>query len=137
MSKKPVSKPKKIGRPPKPIDLDTVTKMASTCCSIEEVATVLGESPSTLSQREDFTEAYQKGYTLAKRLLRSRMFEAAVKDKNTAMAIFLAKNILGMRDKPEEHSGEDTVHVSGFEFVTEDEAKKLEKARNKAAKDDE
>lgn len=137
MSKKQLSKPKKIGRPPKPIDLDTVTLMASKCCSIEEVATVLGEAPSTLATREDFSNAYQKGYTSAKMLLRSRMFEAATKDKNTAMAIFLAKNILGMRDKPEEHSGEDTVHVSGFEFVTEEEAKKLEKARNKAAKKDE
>ncbi len=90
---------KKAGRPRAEINLETVYSMAAINCTMEEIASVLKISLGTLSNRKDFTETYKKGREYGKSSLRRVMWQHA--QTNPGMAIFLAKNWLGMKDNPE------------------------------------
>ena len=84
------------GRPPKEIDEDTVKKLASIMCTMEEIAYVVGCSVDTLENR--FSEIIKEGKAKGRTSLRRHQFLAAEKG-NTAMLIWLGKQFLGQSEK--------------------------------------
>jgi hypothetical protein len=99
---------KKIGRPEKPINWDTVKALCQIQCTGEEVASVLEVSYDTLERRcrsekkISFAEYIKRESAGGKASLRRKLWRLA--DKSGGVAIFLAKNMLGMRDQPNEDS---------------------------------
>jgi hypothetical protein len=90
----------RIGRPPLDIDEDTVEKLASIHCTMQEIASVVGCSVDTLENR--FSEIIKQGRDRGKASLRRMQYEAAKKG-NATLLIWLGKQILGQKDKsPEE-----------------------------------
>ena len=89
-----------MGRPKKPIDYETVEKLASIQCTQEEIANFLELSVRTLQRDEEFCRLYKKGQDSGKMSLRRTQFKLA--EKNPSMAIFLGKQYLGQRDVIEE-----------------------------------
>jgi hypothetical protein len=87
----------KGGRPPIPVDLDLVKKLASIHCTKREIASVVGIAINTL-EHERFVEVLQKGQDEGKMSLKRKMFEVAMKG-NTAMLIWLSKQHLGMKER--------------------------------------
>lgn len=99
--KKPI--PKNLGgRPPKVIDVRLVEGLARIQCTDEEIAATCGVSVDTLARRKKddpaFVEALDRGRALGRASLRRVQWAEAQKG-NTAMAIFLGKNLLGQRDR--------------------------------------
>ena len=106
---------KKMGRPQIEIDKKTFESLCGIQCSKEEICSVVGVSDSTLSRwvartypkvkdektgklkNETFEGIYKKKSALGKTSLRRTLFKLA--EKNASVAIFLAKNILGMSDQ--------------------------------------
>jgi hypothetical protein len=103
-SKRKKSNP--MGRPRIPIDLEAVKGLGKLQCTYQECADFLTETSgkevkvSTLSMRPDFLEAYKKGASLGKMSLRRWQLRAA-ESGNSALLIFLGKNMLGQTDKVE------------------------------------
>lgn len=77
-------------------------------CTKDEICHFFGISEKTLTAwckrtyKMGFSDIYNKKAEGGKISLRRMQFKLA--EKNAAMAIFLGKNILGQRDKPEEES---------------------------------
>jgi hypothetical protein len=98
------------GRPKKPIDWKEAEKLCYIQCSEVEIADWFHVSVDTLARRlkeekgfsfKEFFELHRVGGKIA---LRRNMFKMS--EKHPSMAIFLAKNWLGMTEKTEiEHSG--------------------------------
>jgi hypothetical protein len=106
---------KKRGRPvgstTVTIDAEQVRKLARMQCTYDEIADVLGIARSTFQlklQEPEVRKAYDSGRSQGKMALRTKMMERAV-EKSDRLAIFLAKNYLGMSDvvRVNEDSGED------------------------------
>ena len=106
-AKKPKKK-KKVdtgGRPTIEMDWDKFDKMCEDQCTAEEIASVLGCSPDTLTRR--IKEKYDQGFAdlfKVKRLpgfvsLRSSQFELA--KKNPKMSIHLGIHYLGQKNSSE------------------------------------
>ena len=87
------------GRPTKPIDYETVEKLASIMCTQEEIASHLDISVRTLQRDEEFCHIYKKGMDKGKMSLRRKQYLMA--ETNPTMAIWLGKQYLGQRDKSE------------------------------------
>jgi hypothetical protein len=85
-----------MGRPRKKVDIEQVQKLASLGCTTLEIAYVVGCSADTLDRR--FAGELAKGRAEGKTTLRRRQWEAAMSG-NTAMMIFLGKNMLGQADR--------------------------------------
>ena len=69
-------------------------------CTYDEIADVLGMARSTFQlklKEADVRAAYDSGRSQGRMALRTKMFERAV-EKSDRLAIFLAKNYLGMSD---------------------------------------
>lgn len=93
------------GRPPKPIDYETVEKLASIMCTQEEIASYLDLSIRKLQQDEEFMRVYKRGIDKGKMSVRRSQYKM-VEAGNATMAIWLGKQYLGQRDKQDiEHSG--------------------------------
>lgn len=97
------------GPQPKPIDWEVVARLASIFCTQEEIAHVLKCSVDTLDNRA-FNEAGEKLSDYIKRhqstgkvSLRRYQWKAAEKG-NTAMLIWLGKQLLGQRDLSKEEA---------------------------------
>lgn len=98
----------KIGRPKKEIDKVQFEKLCAMQCTEVEICAWFDVTDKTLARfcsKEyglSFSEVFrikrQKGLTS----LRRTQFQLA--EKNPSMAIFLGKNYLGQKDKPEEES---------------------------------
>lgn len=101
---------KKAGRPRVEIDLNEAEKLGSLHCTYEECSAWLDIPASTLASREDFANAYRKGKEKGKISLRRLNIQHA--QTNTAMAIFLSKNLLGMRDTPEQTEPQTKINVT-------------------------
>lgn len=79
-----------------------VENLSALMCTDEEIASILGASVDTLTNKnnkETFTEYKQKGQNRGKSSLRRIQFKLA--EKNSAMAIFLGKQYLGQKDNVE------------------------------------
>ena len=88
------------GRKAVNIDLEQVEKLCSLQCTDEELASVLGVSARTIERRKSqlaFAEAMVRGKAKGKVSLRRNLWALAAKG-NPAANIFLAKNLLGMKD---------------------------------------
>lgn len=89
---------KKLGRPFIQIDEQILQNLASLQCSYSEMAFVLGVHQDTLRKR--FKDIIEKGKAEGKIKLRRSMYRNATENNNAAIQIFLAKNLLGMSDTP-------------------------------------
>lgn len=96
-----------MARPKKPIDYETVEKLANIQCTQEEIASFLDISVRTLQRDEEFCRLFKKGRENGKMSLRRIQFKLA--EKNTSMAIFLGKQYLGQKDTPEVQIGGDGI----------------------------
>lgn len=76
---------------------EDVYKLAALGCSDNEIATWFDIAPDTL--RYNFAAVMAKGRQDMKTALRNAMFKNAL-NGNAALQIFLAKNMLGMSDNP-------------------------------------
>lgn len=102
--KKVSAAPSKGGRPPKIVadesTLATLGDLSSLACTIKEAAAVLKIAERTLENflaaNETARTAWDEGHEQAKISVRRKLFKMA--DGNAAAAIFLAKNLLGMKD---------------------------------------
>lgn len=119
------------GRPKKPIDWKEAEKLCRIQCSEQEMADWFHVSVDTLARRlkeekgqsfKEFFELYRVGGKIA---LRRNMFKMS--EKHPSMAIFLAKNWLGMKDS-HELSGRDGEPIKTEIIVSTETAKKLTKA---------
>lgn len=91
--------PPRIGRPPKNIDPDVVSKLAGIGCTNREIAHVVGCSIDLLQDR--FTNVIEQGRDTARTSLRHAMYRAAVGDSpafgpNVKMMIHLAEQKPGV-----------------------------------------
>jgi hypothetical protein len=93
-----------MARPRLEIDEDTVEKLASIMCTMEEMSHILGCSVDTLERR--FADIINKGRNSGKMSLRRWQWEACKKG-NSALLIWMGKQHLGQKEKLEtELSGE-------------------------------
>jgi len=93
---------RKVGRPLTTIDLVQVEKLAAMFCTRVEIARWFGISRMSLNNRArrdpEFKAALDRGCALGRIELRRKISRLA--ETKPKMAIFLAKNILGYRDRP-------------------------------------
>lgn len=98
-------KKKSRGRPKAPIDEEQLSKLAEIYVSLTEAAYVLGVSRKTLWQRmkeeEELRSAWQAGRARTRAAIRRKQIQEALSG-NTAMLIWLGKNLLGQTDKQEQ-----------------------------------
>ena len=125
---KTTPKPKgKAGRPRKEIDYKIFENLCFLQCTKSEICSALGVDNNTLDRRlkehykDDFSNIYKKYSENGKISLRRILHEHA--KKNPATAIFLAKNLLGMRDQPEVTAQQ----VDGIILIDPDEQKEKQK----------
>lgn len=99
------TEPKKMGRPRKEISEVEFEKLCSLQCTEEEIAGWFNCSVDTIENwckrtyNETFSETYKKYSAGGKLTLRRNMLRLS--EKSAVMAIFLAKNWLGMTDNVE------------------------------------
>ena len=89
--------PVAIGRPPIQVNWELVHRMAMIHCTPSEVAAVMGLHELTLLGHKRFPSVYKHGWEAGKMSLR-RMQWLKAREGNTAMLVFLGKNILHQRD---------------------------------------
>ena len=93
----------KGGRPKFVIDWDIFDNLCFIQCTLKEIAQVLGCSEDTIEnkvkqeKKVGFSDYYKAKKGIGKIALRRKLDHMA--DKNPAVAIFLAKNHLGMSDR--------------------------------------
>lgn len=87
-----------VGRDKKVIDPEEVEKLAALGCRDNEISNWFGIKEDTL--RYNFTDNLIKGREELKITLRRAMLNNACRNNSAAVQIFLAKNILGMSDTP-------------------------------------
>lgn len=95
----PISNP--VGRPPAEIDLEVVRNAAGIGCSVNEIASVLGLSRSTIHKymalNPEVQEAIDEGRDKGCETLRRLQWHKAEVGSDT-MLIWLGKQMLGQRD---------------------------------------
>lgn len=97
--------PKKMGRPRKEIDASNFEKLCGLQCTLTEIAGFFECSEDTIENwckreyNETFSEVFKKYSAGGKLTLRRNMLRLS--EKSASMAIFLAKNWLGMTDNVE------------------------------------
>lgn len=108
-SKDIIEAPKKPrGRPLKEVDLGIAENLCLKQLTAEEIAGILNITVETLNSRisaeynENYSEWKKRVCSSGLGQLRESMWDMAVNDKNTTMAIWLSKQYLGMRDSFEE-----------------------------------
>ena len=102
---KEVDTPKKVGRPRKEIDAVNFEKLCGLQCTLSEIAGFFDCSEDTIEAwckreyNENFSDVFKKHSAGGKLTLRRNMLRLS--EKSAVMAIFLAKNWLGMTDNVE------------------------------------
>jgi AraC-like DNA-binding protein len=84
-----------MARPRLKIDPQIVQGMAEICCTMNEIASVVGCSVDTLERR--FADVIQKGRNAGKESLRRAQFNLA-KSGNATMLIWLGKQLLDQKE---------------------------------------
>lgn len=87
-----------MGRPKLNIDEKEVEKLAALHCTNEEIASWFSCSADTIENR--FSGVIKRGKEKAKTSLKRKQYEIAMSG-NVSMLIWLGKNLLGQKDKPE------------------------------------
>ena len=85
-----------VGRDNIVVPPEQVEDLAMLGCSNKEIANFFGVNDGTLGRV--FVNELTKGREMLKQRLRRAMLENAIVNKNAAVQIFLAKNMLGMSD---------------------------------------
>ena len=117
-----------MARPRKEIDWDNFEKLCHMQASLLEMCEFLGVTHKTLEKRvkehygESFSQVFAKKRTGGLISLRRNLIKLS--EKNAAVAIFLAKNWLGMADA-HEITGEDGGPMTFSIQVASAEAKRL------------
>ena len=99
------TEPKRVGRPRKEIDAVNFEKLCGLQCTLSEIAGFFDCSEDTIEAwckreyNENFSDVFKKHSAGGKLTLRRNMLRLS--EKNATMAIFLAKNWLGMTDNVE------------------------------------
>jgi hypothetical protein len=93
-----------IGRPREiEYDLDKIYAYAEVGCTYEEIARLIGVSPSNFvelrKKRPEIQEALDAGKANLHKSLRAKQVDVAIRDGNPQLLIFLGKAILDQRDK--------------------------------------
>jgi hypothetical protein len=84
---------------PRPVvDETLVINLAKIHCTTAEIAIICKCSKDTLERHH--MEALKQGRSEGKTSLRRAMWKSGVEKGNTGMLIFMAKNLLGMTDRP-------------------------------------
>jgi len=118
---------KKMGRPKIEVDLSQLEAFCQVLCTQEEISLFLGCSVDTLNRRlkessgQTFADFYKRHSTGGKMSLRRAQYKAAM-DGNATMLIWMGKQGLGQRDKPEGDDLPDPLPVS-ITIQVEDAAK--------------
>jgi len=81
------------------LDRDLIFKLASIHCTYQEIADVIGTSPTTLEKR--FKNLVDKGRAEGKKSLRKAQMEKALQG-DTRMLMWLGKQYLGQQDQVED-----------------------------------
>jgi len=116
----------KVGRPkwiPQKEDIDQIEALASRFIKEEQIATILGIGQSTFVEKKkefpELVEAIKRGRAKVAVNLSNKLYEQAM-GGNTAILIFLAKAIMGLRENDPMVQSNQTVlvRVDGktFEF---------------------
>jgi hypothetical protein len=95
-----------MGRPRIQIEAEDVQNLAAVGCSVEEIAILVTPDEQAIKNKfinhrtieRRFAPALKKGRGMMKGRLRSAIFERAMAG-DTTLLIFLAKTVLGMREK--------------------------------------
>jgi len=109
---KPGPKKGEGGRPKIDLDWDQFDNLSRIHCTLVEIAEFFDISEDTIERRVQekygitFAEHYKRKSGSGKRSLRRKMWEAALKKNNITMMIFLSKNVLGFRDRPDDFGGD-------------------------------
>jgi len=98
-----------MARPKKQIDEETVERMASVGCTVEEIALVLGCNKRTLERR--FVAVLEKGRARLKTGLRHKQVQLAMAGDKT-MLVWLGKQLLGQKDRTEAEVNQHTEVVT-------------------------
>ena len=99
------TEPKRVGRPRKEIDATNFEKLCGLQCTLSEIAGFFDCSEDTIESwckreyNENFSDVFKKHSAGGKLTLRRNMLRLS--EKSAVMAIFLAKNWLGMSDNVE------------------------------------
>ena len=108
-----------MARPKVNIDWTAVNSLLEADCEGTEIAAYLGIVPDTLYRRcqEDnnigFADYLREKKAKGNSLLKVKQFEAAIKDKDRTMLVWLGKQRLGQRDRSDiEHSGTAIINIS-------------------------
>lgn len=80
------------------VNPEDIYKLAQIGCTDREIATWYDIDENTL--RYNFSAVMQKGREDLRAALRTAMIRNAINNNNAALQIFLAKNMLGMSDNP-------------------------------------
>jgi len=101
---KKTARKKSSGRPPVPIDVDTLKALARIHCSVEEIAAFMNLSERTIYRRfkdePELKEAFASGRLVGNVSIRRKLFELIDND-SVPTTIFMAKAQLKMSDRPE------------------------------------
>ena len=115
----------KMGRPIIEIDKEMFEKMCQFMCTEEDIADYFSCSVDTIcnyckkTYGKTFSEVYKTESSKGKMSLRNAMFRNAIRNNNSSVQIFLAKNQLGMSDKLD-HSIADDGQLKEFAQILKD-----------------
>jgi len=123
-----------MARPKLQIDSEDIKNLAAVGCSVEEIAALItpderiieGKFINHKTVERRFGPALKKGRAMMKGQLRSRLFERAMAG-DTAILIFLAKTILGLRESKE--TPDVSVNVSAAACAAVADARSPEKIK--------
>lgn len=115
-----------MARPRLNIDWKIVDKLLEADCEGTEIAAYIGVHPDTLylrcqkEKKMGFSEYLQEKKAKGNSLIKVKQFEAAVKDKDKTMLIWLGKQRLGQREKQEiDHTSKgDKISLTPMQFVS-------------------
>lgn len=97
-----------MARPKSRINLEELEKLCAMQCTDEEIAAYFRVSVRTIERRravQGFREAIERGRAKGRMSVRRQLFRLA-NNGNLGATIFLAKNLLGYKDRvATEHSG--------------------------------
>ena len=135
MPPKTAAEKKKAGRPKKHLDWEQVQELCYIQCTIEEICNVVKVSRPVLYDRavkelgRELPTLIKEWSAGGKKSLRRVMFYNAVEKNNTTMQIWLSKQYLGMSDKIETDTSDESKNIAA-------EMKALAKAMKDSLKGD-